>query len=332
MANNEISGPKTTLLFLAEVLGFTLLLQAVTAPVWRFAGDALAGQLGAWLIYGLAAGLLGWLFNRILRKEGLRALGFRYSKGFWKDVWFGVLGYAVLCVLCLPMDIAALPDRAKMIGQMIGSGYSTVQILAIGSLFAIVLGFVTGAFNEEIRFRGYYQGAAARELSPLAGFMIALLPFSFGHYFAHPEWSVLQVLATVLPGVVYGLLYNVTGSLVAVMTAHTLTNWIGAYPALVYSATHDRAAGLITLAGLAVGFVLLIWVRRNLEMRAWFALSARLFREHTAFGLVTGSLIGLALLGLWAVHVPAVYAGAAGLGLFGAVVGFRRKMVLKTAD
>ena len=62
---------------------------------------------------------------------------------------------------------------------------------------------------------------------------MALIPFSLGHHFSHPDWSIIQVLATIIPGIGYGLLYHATGSLVAVMTAHALSNWIPAYPVLV---------------------------------------------------------------------------------------------------
>lgn len=91
----------------------------------------------------------------------------------------------------------------------------------------------------------------ASEIGPLGGLLTGFVPFTFGHYFAHPDWSVVQVLATLLPGIVFGLLYHATGSLAAVMTAHTPANWIGSYPVLIYASTRNRAAGLL-LFGAAI--------------------------------------------------------------------------------
>jgi membrane protease YdiL (CAAX protease family) len=327
----RINRPVNILAFLAEIIGFTLLLQAVSSPVWPLASNSIAGALAAWLLYGLAAGLLGWVFNHILRGQGFGELGFRYHKSFWTDVWLGLLGYGVLCIFSLPLDLAALSDRAKMFGQMLGPSRSSIfQTVLFGSALAIILGFITGAFNEEIRFRGYYQGIGARELSPLAGFIIGFLPFSFGHYFAHPDWSLVQVLATVLPGIVFGFLYNATGSLIVVMTAHMLANWIGSYPALIYAVTKNRVAGVAVAAVLWLLFLVLIVSRRNREMRAWLELTRTMFREQLGFGLVAGFLVGFALLAVWPLRITPIYAGVLGLLLF--CVAFLGKWIATRAS
>jgi membrane protease YdiL (CAAX protease family) len=323
---------KRALLFLAEVLGFTLLLQALSAPIWRFLGNGFPAQVAAWLLYGLGAVILAWVFNRLQRRQGMRELGFRYYKSFWTDVWYGLLGYASLYILSLPLDLAALSDRAKMASQIIGwlSPSSTPWILVLSSVLVLTMGFFTGAFHEEIRFRGYYQGVGCQELTPLAGFMIGLIPFSFGHYFAHPDWHAAQVLATILPGIIYGILYYATRSLIVVMTAHTLVNWIGFYPPLVYVVTKSRGSSLVTTAGLGLLFLLLIFLRRNREIRVFVEATGRMCREKPVFGFVTGGLIGLVLLTLWAFRLPAVYSGLAGALLFG--ISFVGKRALPKAD
>jgi membrane protease YdiL (CAAX protease family) len=314
------------LLLLSEVLGFTLVLGVFSPPFWSFLGGGMVGQLGSWLLYGLAAIVLGAALNRVQRREGLRALGFRYHRGFWADVGAGVVGYAVLYLAGLPFDLAALSSRATNFAAMaeqLGLT-STAQVLGVGGLLALVLGFTTGAFHEEVRFRGYYQGTGSREATPLVGFVMAVIPFSLGHYYAHPEWTLIQVLATLIPGIVYGLLYHATGSLVAVMTAHALTNWVGAYPVLVLVGTSSRAAALTTAAGLGVLFALLIYLRRTMEVRTFVESTRAMVRERPLFGLVAGALLGAVLLGVWPYRSSSLYAGLAGLILLAvAVVGKR---------
>ena len=71
----------------------------------------------------------------------------------------------------LPFDIAVLPDRvgnsAALLEQL--GLHSPAKVIGGGGLLALVLGFITGAFHEEIRFRGYYQGVGSRESTPLVG-------------------------------------------------------------------------------------------------------------------------------------------------------------------
>jgi membrane protease YdiL (CAAX protease family) len=318
---------RTTWFFLAEALGLTLLLRALMGPLWGRAGSELAAVLGVWLLYAAGAVVVAGGLNWLRRGQGVRALGFRYHRGFRADVWFGVLGYGVLYLVTLPFDLAALADRTKAAEQMLAqlSLSSLPAMLAAGSIFTLVVGFISGALHEEIRFRGYYQGAGLREITPLAGFLIALVPFTFGHYFSHPNWSPAQVLATLLPGVVYGLLYNATGSLTVVITAHTLSNWVGFHPALLAAATKTSVAGIAAAGALAFLFLLLIVFRGNREMRLLAEATAKMFRDRPGIGLVSGVVIGLVLLATWPLRWPPVYTGLAGVLLVGvSLLGKRR--------
>lgn len=310
---------KKAAFLLAEVLGYTLLIQAAGALLFGLPLNGIVAQLGAWFLFGLAILLLGWIFNKLLRGQGLRELGFRYHKRFATDLWLGVCGFAVLNLLSLPFDFAALHDRANMAHAIVGQLHfsSPLQILVGGTAFAVALGFFTGAFHEEIRFRGYYQGAGARELTPLAGFLIALIPFSLGHYYAHPDWSLVQVLATVIPAIIYGLLYHATGSLIVVMTGHTLVNVLPFFPLLLNEATGSHAATLAALGALALLSLLLIILRWNQELREWRGATRRLFVGRPVFGATVGTFIGLALLAVWPHRFPPLYSALAGSGLFG---------------
>jgi membrane protease YdiL (CAAX protease family) len=311
---------------LCEILGFTLLLSALREPLWRTLGGEGIGQIAVWPVYGLIILVLAAAVNRFLRGEGMRALGFRCKKSFLGDVWTGVVAYALLYVVVLPFDIAALADRARLTGPMMQQFglSSTAEIVAGGSVLAMLLGFLTGVFHEEILFRGYYQGTGSRVLSPAAGFFIALLPFTLGHYPSHPEWTMAQVIATILPGIAFGLLFGITGSLVAVMTLHTLANWINSYPVLVLVASRNFTAALLTAGGTVVAFLALIWIRRKLEIRALALAAVDLFRTSSGSSMIIGLLIGAVLLAIWPYRPAGIWAGLGGVCLIGlAKVGKR---------
>ncbi len=311
---------------LCEVLGFTLLLSALRAPLWRILGQRGIGQILVWPAYGLVILILAAAVNRVARREGLRALGFRCKAGFRRDVLTGVVAYAVLYVVALPFDIAALTDRARQgesMMQQFGLS-STLEIIGGGSLLAMLLGFLTGVFHEEILFRGYYQGTGSRVLSPGAGFFIALLPFTLGHYPSHPEWTAAQVVATILPGVAFGLVFGATGSLVAVMTLHTLANWINAYPVLVLTATRSRTAALLTAGGTAAVFLALAWIRRNCEIRVLAQAVAGIFRGSPRNSMIAGFLTGAVLLAIWPYRPSGIWAALGGVGLIGVAIAAKQ--------
>ena len=304
---------------LCEILGFTLLLSALRAPLWRILGGHGIGQVVVWPAYGLIILVLATAVNRFVRGEGMRALGFRCQTSFRGDVWTGVVAYALLYVAALPLDMAALADRARLTEPMMQQfGLSSMaEIIAGGSMLAMLMGFLTGAFHEEILFRGYYQGTGGRALSPGAGFFIALLPFTLGHYPSHPEWTTIQVMATLLPGIALGLLFGITGSLVAVMTLHTLANWINTYPVLVLVASRNFTAALLTASATGAAFLALIWIRRKLEIRALALAAADIFRTSTGSSMITGLLIGAVLLAIWPYRPAGVWAGLGGVCLIG---------------
>lgn len=312
--------------FLGEVLGYTLLIQAIGALLFRLPSGGIMALLGIWFLFGLAVLALAWLFSKVFRGQGFRELGLRCHKSFAADLWLGVCGFALIDLLSLPFDLAAMPDRANMAHAIVAQLHlsSSLQILAVGSVFALALGFFTGAFHEEIRFRGYYQGAGATELTPLAGFIVALIPFTLGHYFTQTHWSLVQVLATIISGVVLGLLYYATESLIVVISAHTLTNWLPFHPFLLGEMTGSRTVTSLAIVALALLSLLLIIWRWNRELREWRVAARRLFSERPAFGVVVGLVIGFALLALWPYRLPPLYSVVAGIAVSGIALAGKR--------
>ena len=96
--------------------------------------------------------VLGWIFNKVLRGQGFRELGIRCQKGLGVDLWLGVCGFAVIDLLSLPFDLAAMSERANMAHAIVGQLHfsSPLQIFAAGSVFVMALGFFTGAFQQSL--------------------------------------------------------------------------------------------------------------------------------------------------------------------------------------
>ena len=317
---------KKTVLFLVETLAFTLIAKALAAWLFALPVTSMSGQVAVWFVFGLAILGEAWIFNRLLRGWGLRELGFRLQRSFAGDIWLGVCGFAVSNVLSLPMDLAASHDRANMAHGLVSEFHfsSTWQVLLGGAAMAVALGFFTGAFHEEIRFRGYYQGAGTAELAPLAGLLTGLIPFSLGHYYAQPDWSAAQVAATVIPGLVYGLLFYATRSLTATMTAHTLTNLLPFLPFLLHEVTGRSSVMTGSIYGLVLVSVAVIALRWTHEFAEWRAPIRQLFTDRPLYGLVAGVIIGGALLLLWPREFQPVISGLAGLVLFAATLAAKK--------
>jgi hypothetical protein len=164
-------------------------------------------------------------------------------------------------------------------------------------------------------------------MGPLWGRAGSELPAVLGVWLLYAAGAVVVAggLATLLPGVVYGLLYNATGSLTVVITAHTLSNWVGFHPALLAAATKTSVAGIAAAGALAFLFLLLIVFRGNREMRLLAEATAKMFRDRPGMGLVSGVVIGLVLLATWPLRWPPVYTGLAGVLLVGvSLLGKRR--------
>jgi membrane protease YdiL (CAAX protease family) len=309
---------KVAAFFLAEFLAFTLLLKAIASLLFGLPVNSMTGQVSLWFVFGLLSLALAWLFSKLMRGWNLSQLGFRFHRSFAQDIWLGVCGFAISNLLSVPFDLAALRDRSAMAHGIVEQFHftSAAQILLGGIALAAALGFFTGAFHEEIRFRGYYQGAGSGSLPPLACLLIGLIPFSLGHYYAQPDWSVAQVLATLIPGSIYGLLFLSTRSLTVVMTTHTLTNVLPFLPLLLHELTGRNSVTFFAIGTLAFLSLLLIVLRWNHELREWREPILSLFTEQPLFGAVAGLIIGGMLLALWPHEFRPLYAAIAGIALF----------------
>ena len=160
----------------------------------------------------------------------------------------------------IPFSIALLPSSSKLLSQYYSFLQDMTIPMALLSLTPLVFikGFITGAFHEEIRYRGYLQGLFYKNSYPALGFFISLILFSFHHYFSHPDWIFLKVLNTLPGGISFCLGYYATGSLIVPMTTHALMNVFPVYAPFVYSKGHSVLSYIIIFAFGIISLLIII--------------------------------------------------------------------------
>ncbi len=298
---------KKTTLFLAEILSFWFFLILLhnlfsyVAKLCKLNLNNFGGILIDWAIYGFIALLVAYIISKARRGWSLKDLGFRTHNGWWKDIWYGVVGFAIIVIISIPLDIFALPERAEQVADFANNIANLALPLQILLIFAgtLIVGFITGAWHEEIRYRGYLQGAASKELTPLAAILGSWFIFSFGHYFSHSEWTLTQVLATLTGGLVFCLVYNATKSLIPAMVAHTLANTLPAYPMFYYRLAGKKAAYL-TEAGIVCAMIIVLLLSRKTVKHLWQS-TVQLFKDKLLYSII----IGIILIAVGLLQTPA---------------------------
>ena len=202
-----------------------------------------------WALYGVGAGAFAFCIRKIKGGWSLKDLGFRLYRSWKKDLWYGLVIASLMYVVTIPLEVILLPSVTQLAADSMGDFLQMPLLLLIpaAGLLSLVFGFITGAFHEEIWYRGYLQGLFSREAAPAAGFWFSLIVFSLGHYFSHPEWSLLNVLNTIPHAFFFCLAYFATGSLVVSMVVHTFANFAIPTFAIPFYAKGYRLASYISI-------------------------------------------------------------------------------------
>ncbi len=195
---------------------------------------------------GVAAVLFVLLPDRRLRARGegweeygagfLAAGGARHAGELLRGAWQGLLA----CALCFPLFVAAFVGFTELLPRL-PAGLASIISPYLGSpafsfrlpesfALALVLQLLVVALPEELFYRGWLQTAWAR-LAPARGvtvlgarlghgFFATQALFAAGHLVSGQPWR----LATFFPGLLFGWLRARTGSVVAPVVAHALSN------------------------------------------------------------------------------------------------------------
>ncbi len=254
------------------------------------------GILLFWFSYGIFGAIVGYIVRRLNGGWSWRDLGFRIDRGWKQDIWFGIVIYSPLYLGEVPLLLIYVPLVSEQMTQHLKF---TQELSLFPALLAmtgirILTAFMTGAFHEEIRFRGYLQGLFSRQVAPAFGLFVSLIPFSLGHYFAHPNWSLVLVLDTLPTGLGFCLGYYASNSLIVPMTTHTLGNLVAFYPMLLYSRGLKKLsyASIFILAAL---FVVIIIAGRN-DLKLLIKKTKEMFKKSGITMSVLGVFFGVILL------------------------------------
>lgn len=161
---------------------------------------------------------------------------------------FGLLGVLLIQLTGTKLKLESFPNPGAFIwGLIIGGALFALVLLtarsrsvigasfrkefdqtskAIGSLSlpAILILSLAAGFSEEILFRGFFQTWLSETLHYSVGMGVSAVLFGLLHF-----GSVTKLIFTALYGLLFGIVYHITESLVLVATWHATYDFLALY-------------------------------------------------------------------------------------------------------
>ena len=198
--------------------------------------------------------LLALIFVRQSRQGTLAFIFQNVSRSVAIGISAGVVIQAALYFGVEPLIEAATNSKIslKSFDAITGNVQNYLILLTIGIIF--------GGIVEELVFRGFVIGWGTQLFGDKSGLLLAFLSAAaFGA--AHLYQGIAGVLSTGLTGLIFGILYLLTGrKLLPVVLAHMTVNFIGitqiylGYHELRQMAESACRAGLSTVQTLEINF------------------------------------------------------------------------------
>ena len=159
-------------------------------------------------------------------------LGNRIS---WKrDISYGVLSFALIMLVISPVFPFLIPIYAR------GSS-GIAALLSHGPIYLILIllllvpiHLLQAPIPEELFYRGYYQGVLSETTQDRVAIIASGLFFGFIHGVYHTDWPIELLIIPIVSGVIFGIIYWKTGSLIPSMTGHFLVNYLLVFPPALY--------------------------------------------------------------------------------------------------
>ncbi len=208
---------------------------------------------------------------------------------------FPVKAFLMLFALSVLSFLPSIYDFKRFLNPETEEDRKMVEFIKNSSLPKLAfLQVISSALPEELSFRYVFLGLLSL-WNPFAGLVAISVFFGLSHRFSHSTWNWRKLLSATLGGLVLGLGYLYTKSLLVVMAVHWLDNLL---PELYIKYERARKAIVVAVA-ISLLSPLVFWHQTAglVEyLRGTFSLPA----------LLWGVLIGLAMLGV-------VYAGITAL-------------------
>ncbi len=149
----------------------------------------------------------------------------QYDRPFWQSLaWrpvrmpFGLImmfGLLTAFAVALLGTLIQAPNTENTITEMMRDRTSLVLVMIFGTTF--------GPVCEELAFRGFLQPVLVRSMGPVAGIMMAAIPFGLLHYQEYGNsWRHVVILSA--SGAAFGWMRHRTGSTKAAALMHASFN------------------------------------------------------------------------------------------------------------
>jgi len=207
-----------------------LLFAGLTVPCmvlgWALvkAGFALFGfHSGRPVVELLPAQLLGYAFLFAVLRAILRM---QYDRPFWSSLawtrsrvpflWTVIGGLATAVAVAFVAYLIQIPTVSNPMTDIMMRDSLSLVLMA-------VFGILVAPLSEELAFRGFLQPLVVRSLGPVAGVLVAAVPFGLLHYREYGNsWRHAVLIA--LAGVAFGWMRQATGSTRASTIMHASYN------------------------------------------------------------------------------------------------------------
>lgn len=243
------------------------------------------------LVTALSAVLAVWVAGRFLDRRPFRAFGFRFDRGWWLDLGFGLaLGAGLMGAIFF---VELLAGWITITGTATDPASGRTATGVASELFAALVLFVAVGIYEELAFRGYLLTNAAEGLIgvPFVGSRSAIAIATlltaglFGAIHANnPNATLVSTLSIAFAGVFLATGYLLTTDLAIPIGLHVTWNLfqgtvfgfpvsgtdLGASvvrvqqngPTVATGGSFGPEAGLVGVAAMIAGIVLTVaWVR-----------------------------------------------------------------------
>lgn len=205
---------------IAATLLLVTLFGGVLAAVTGAKSDSPGFIVLGTIVQGVAFGATALFFaSRVARPK---AWHFGLGRAqFWPTVGWATLGIVAFYVLTIIYGLLVKPNAEQNTVQELGGNSGTFGLIVAGVMVIAVAPVI-----EEFFFRGFFYRALRSRLSWIAAALVDGLLFGSIHYSGNGVDGLLILPPLAILGVIFCLVYERTGTLLAPIGMHALNNTI----------------------------------------------------------------------------------------------------------
>lgn len=180
--------------------------------------NSLVTLVGSFSILSFCAIFLGWFYGKYFEDLPFRALGFWFTKYWFKNLLAGLIIGAVSIAIA-----ALIPLLFGAVSFQFNSNAGRSPILITLSVTFLI--FVVGAIFEETLFRGYLLQTLSRAKLFGVGLLLTSVLFASVHN-SNPGANLFSWLNTFLAGIWFCIAYRKTRDIWFPLGIHFAWNWV----------------------------------------------------------------------------------------------------------